>query len=261
MVRFVLVCSLSLALSASSCHEEADELLIPAPIQVLFTVPADGARLADNRTRDISIDFQRALRSTNDVVLSIYPAPVSTGEKRLTLQGRNLTWFDVATLPGSKVQHLLIDGPDVVAPLVVRWFTGDEEQAEFYGELTSASADVSPHDAVVFAVDVFGGFNPLEPETFTTASILAAIRPFPEDERDLNADYRFGQLANGSRYIVLAFSDFNSDGLYDPRDDWWAYFGNMALNSPEEVVARVFNITDPPRGDVDIQLRPPIGRP
>ena len=261
MLRILLLCSLALVLSAASCQEETDELILVAPIQVLFTVPADGAHLADNQSRDISIDFQRQLRSTNDVALSIFPSPIASGEKRLTLQGRNLTWFDVATLPGSTVQHLLIDGPSVVAPVVVRWFTGDNEEAEFSGELSSTSEDVDPHDAVVFAVDIFGGFNALDPVTFTTSTILAAITPFPEDEPDLDAVYRFGQLPDGSAYVVVALFDTNSDGRYDPRDDWWGYFAEVENEQPAPVVARVLNFENPPRGDVDFQLRPPIGRP
>jgi hypothetical protein len=259
VLRLLAAVVVALFLTGSSCQQEEEELVLQPPIRVLFTVPADSAQLADNRPRDISIDFQRELRSVNDVVLRLYPEPISSGEKRLTLQGRNLTWFDVATVPGSRVQHLLIDGPKVVDPTLVRWFTGDAEQAEFSGELFSPNAAVDPHEAVVFAVDLLGGFNPLDPVTFTTSTILAASTPFPENELDQDANYRFGQLLDGSAYIVLALYDLNSDGLYDPRDDWWAYFGDMILNDPEPVVARVLNVNDPPRGDIDITLRPPLG--
>lgn len=261
MLRILALTVLAAFLTAASCRTDEKDELKAAPTQVTFTVPADSALLPLDAVRNISIDFQRSVSSTAEIELRLYPPPSSSGEIRLTAGGRNVTWFDVAPEPNSRRQHLMIDGPNFLQPYIIRWFTGTPHNAEFQGDVIAPTVlGTVTQDAVVFAIDEFGGFDPLVPESFETSDIRAVSPPYRVGSPDLVADYRFGNLPPGSAYLVVAIYDSSGDGIYDPRDDWWGYFKGANISAPEVVIAKTLSFEDPPRGDVDITLRSPFGR-
>ena len=74
--------------------------------------------------------------------------------------------------------------------------------------------------------------------------------------------YRLTGLVVGVRYLVVAISDLNGDGVYDLTEDWWGYHRDFE-HKPIELVAglQATDAKEPagpemPAG-VDIAVLPP----
>lgn len=251
---------LAMAAGLPACEDDFVQLVVPPPLFVRFTTPADSAELDVGDPVHLSITFNRTL-TLREISIQLFPPPISAGALTLTGSGRNVTWFDVVTDPEWRVQTLLLDGPHMEIPYSMSWYTGAPvPNASFSGNVVSEDTTrVKPLGAVVFALDWESPFNPLEPGSFneiladqTAVRSVAVVENL--DVRDEGV-YAIGNRPTGSRYLVVGVIDTSGDGRYDPFVDWWGYHGEGPANDPTVISAELHpeNIN----AQVDIMLRPP----
>jgi hypothetical protein len=244
----LLVC----AALASACSEDPfQQDVVPPPLLLRSTVPADSATIGQSDVA-ISFTFNRTVRD-GEILTRIYPPPASTGDIVSVGSGRTVTWLDVHLDPESHAHSLLLTGNDIEEPHALLLFTGHPDSVgKFAGRIFSPEG--YEEATVIFALDYWSStFNPLAPTP-----------PEPDQIRRLSltrrrgpgvSDYAIGEVMPDSLYMVVAIRDTNHDARFDPRVDWWGFYGNQTTNEPDSVfaAARPERI----RGNIDLPLRPP----
>jgi hypothetical protein len=248
----LLVASLAVL---ASCEDDFEQPVLPPPLFVRFTTPADSAQLDNNDPVNLSITFNRTM-TLDEISLEIFPDPLEPGTIKTTGTGRNVTVFGLVTDPTRRVQRLLLDGVYMTEPYTMFWYTGTPiPVASFSGVVASQdTSKVKPLGAVVFALDGEAPFNPIDPGTFNDIKAEAITVVQVLDTRE-QGPYAIGQLDTNTRYLVVAVADTDGDTVYDPLRDWWGYYGEGPEHNPEVVVAAIDPLAI--NTDVDITLRPP----
>lgn len=245
-----------------ACEDDFTDPQERPPLTVTGTamVPAEEAQLLPDDPIDISVPFNRAPDGLDNVLFRLFPEPGSAGEITPSPSGRILTWNDVVSAPDVRVQRLLINGPTMEAPFLRSWFVGGPTpNGLFRGSvLVEESTGIDPSNTLVFALCVFceDAFNPLDPASFSVQeplSLTAVVPPPAKD--DIETTYVMSKLPDRSQYLVVAVLDTNGDGQYDPRQDWWGFYGDQLSNDPRVVTARAG--FDSIATMVDIELGPP----
>jgi hypothetical protein len=258
-ILILLLLASAIASYGSSCNDPFDGPTIPPPLIVRSVTPADSVQLGSYDPFDLSITFNRVL-TLDEITVRVVPAPAASGQLTTTGSGRNVAWFGLALDPTRPAHRLLLDGASMSRPFSIQWYTpGTLPHAFFSGKITSDDPrKVSALGAVVFALDLQAAFNPLEPGSLTQVE-PKAITVVTAVNGTGDAAYAIGNLAEDSKYIVVAVFDSSGDAVYDPSEDWWGFYGNQLANDPDTVVARSVLDEDkpPPETHIDIKLRAP----
>ncbi len=248
VVASLLICM------GQSCDDDFQVSVLPPPLFVRSTTPADSAQLDQPDPINLSITFNRVTK-VSEVILDLYPVPAAAGTLQTTGSGRNITWFDLSVNPTRNVHTLLIDSQAMENPFLLEWNTGPRPFGRFSGVVTSeAPAVESPEGAVIFALDELSPFSPLQPESFLDirAERISSVGFVNSVDEGL---YGVSGADTNDVFLVVVVKDTSGDGIYDPRDDWWGFYGNELTNEPFSVPANggLFNS----RVDIDVKIRAP----
>jgi len=261
-MRRILVLAVFVLAGLVACEDDFTDPQSRPPLSVTETtvVPAEEAQLDEGDPVNISVPFNRAPDAMDNVQFRLFPPPASSGEVTASPTGRILTWNNVVSVAGTRVQRLLIDGPTMEEPFLRSWFVGSPApNGLFRGSvLVEETTGIDPSNTLVFALCVFcpEAFNPLDPGSFAAQEPLSVTRVTPPAAKDdVEATYVMPRLPDRTDYLVVAVLDTNHDGAYDPRNDWWGFYGDQLSNDPRVVTARAG--FDSVATMVDIELGPP----
>lgn len=226
--------------------------ILPPPLVLRSVVPADSARVSDT-TLNISFTFNRTI-SLSEITYQIYPTPISVGDMVAFGAGRTVTWTDVQLDPSSHAHSILLAGIDLEEPHALILFTGHPDSVGKFAGHVLTHEDFDPSGAVVYALDYWSStFNPLqpmppEPDQIRRVTLVRRLGPGV-------GGYAMGEIPPDSLYMVVAIHDTNHDARFDPRIDWWGFYGNQVTNEPDSVFAaarpeRIF-------GNIDFRLQAP----
>lgn len=234
----------------------------PLIVTETSVIPSEEAHLDAGDLTNISIPFNRASDAVDALRFRLIPAPESAGDITPSPSGRILTWNNVLPAASTRVQRLLIDGPTMEAPFLRTWYVGGPTPLGLFrgSVFVDENTGIDPTDTLIFAVCAFcedtPPFNPLEPDSFNDQEPLGvALVSTIGKKEDLEATYVMSRLDNRGQFLVVAILDTSGDGLYDPTQDWWGFYGDRLSNDPIAVTARAG--FDSIATKVDIDLGPP----
>lgn len=264
MRRFfsVLLCA-ALASGSVGCGSDNDDVLtVVPPLAVRSIFPSSGVTGFVGEEA-LSVTFDRPA-PTGSLTMALYPAPAHLGTYGPTGSGRNWAWQGAAFTAEDGAYAWMIDGFEMVQPVVIHFASGDREVlVGFDGIVQSQNpTTVPPQGTMLFALPDDAGFNPLDPATFLEArprALSAAVAIDPDPVLDGPAEHRFPFLQYGRGYIVVGVKDTNNDLVYDPTTDWWGYY-RSSTSLAAEIVFAVALFDSTYNGQVDIFLQPPVAR-
>ena len=224
-------------LAPLGCDDEDEQGIVLPPVEIRRTFPVDQADLRPLSPLDLAVTLTRGT-GPGDIQMGLYPEPPSVGAITRSNSGRNWAWLDASFSESDSCYFWLIDGfrlgyftnlvngdrVFVRKPELVRIRSSAEREfiVGFAGRITSLNPNVLATGAVVFALPLDSGFNPLEPGTFdATKAVGLAVASRGDDFVDLPAFYTARFLPMGTGFQVVAIKDTNEDTHYSPIDDWW----------------------------------------
>lgn len=241
----------------------------PLLVRAEGTVPADStAHAYDADGLDLVVGFNRAFEGGEVATLELVPRPAGAGAvENPGTNRRQLVWHDVVLDPAYPVYRLLLDGPSLPEPVLIRYYSAALPglTAGIQGHVFISRGITRPENALVYALVPLGrdaefDLSGAEDEIFGRPVLSVARTVIVPTEP--GGWFALTGLESWKWYLVFAVLDTSRDGSYDLEEDWWGFYGDPT-GLPVEVMAGVSlgPLLDPPlppmRTDVDFNLFAP----
>ena len=218
-----------LALLAGCQFTEPDQPVESKPLIFRSSTPADSVTgLHDPEGLDFVARFNRDISAAEVTTNLLMPGPSAVGGVEVGTAGAvEVVWED-AVLDDDLAAHTwLIDGPDFVRPVVLRFFPGDDVLTHVgvvTGTISISPPRTTAEGSMLFVMAAGVPDTSFAPDTPTMLGlpIVAAVR-IGQARGVRRNPYGVGNLDPQYRHLVVAIEDTDDDGRYEPREDWWGY--------------------------------------
>ena len=227
-----------LAVLAGCAFEENEQGVVPPPLVLRWTFPADSTESQYRQEgADLIMRFNRLPEADELRLNRIVPAPVEPGTFRLGTEGsREVLWTGVVFDPDVLKYTWWIDGPELVEPAILVLYTGlrGREQGLVTGRITIGRpfTDVPRGILYVLDDDPEAAFVNERTDFVLGLPVFTMVPIGGEDDGDRETTFLVENLTVGDSYLLLAVVDTNGDRDYFPGTDWWGY--PRAVDVPDE---------------------------
>lgn len=221
--------ALVLASGVVGCEFEENPVEIDEPPLVLrFTVPADSAiNVADPDGIDLVARFNRPFDPAEFTTFRLIPPPVRSRAFSYAV-ARQVDVLDVVFDATEPVQSWLMDGPDVIGPIVVTLFnpSAPRQAGAISGVVSLPLPGADPDKTLVFLLERNEAPADYTGLVMLERAVVRVLQVAPFYALTRTNSYDMSQLPPYSSYLVVAINDTDGDGRYVPDVDWWGYYRN-----------------------------------
>lgn len=249
-----------LAMLAGCRFTEPEEAIDTPPLWYRSQYPAEGAPdLADVEDLTLIVRFRNEFEPSRITTLRIVPPPLSRGETRFDVS-REVQIDDVVLDPSLVSHFWILDGPDMVHPVVLELFTQSLFRAPGFvqARVTKNGSEEEAVDSLVFVLvrRAPASWIPDSESRMLNLPIVKVqrVRAGVGGTPGVYVD----NLPPRAEYVLVVVEDTNRDGRYEPGVDWWGYPYDSALpNFPLTQRAVSIEELEGRPSPADIRILPP----
>lgn len=240
------------AAGLSGCvFSENDQRVDPLPLRLRSATPADSSQYVyDPDGRTLVVRFNRDPQPEDFTSLYFLPAPLSfVGPDYST--SPEIIFHDVVFDSLERRTVLFLDGPNVIEPILMVFFTGDDGVQDvldppegvwvspladepFYqndptgyyinGLVRIAPPILNPEGAILFFLDFTLREQQDRPATMRLLGLpVVAAERLSSGDPNIGAGFSTGYLWPSRPHFVLGMVDGDGDGRYEIGEDWLGY--------------------------------------